>query len=183
MTRRINRLASMLLDHITMLIVLFPLMIFAFIFVIIFIDSSYPDLTFFTNSIGNTILFTPFVAYFLKDSYRGKSIGKRVIGLQVINRSTNLPANALQCFIRNLLIPIWPLEVLISLFSPARRLGDIIANTKVVVVKKENLKTIFKDIRQTKFSLRALLILIIGLVYCYFLGELMMAISHLPYEQ
>lgn len=167
MIRRINRLVSMLLDHISMLIVLFPLMIITFVFVLVFIDSSYPELTFFTNKIGNTILFLPFLAYYLKDSYRGKSIGKRVLGFQVINRATNRPASTLQCFIRNLLIPFWPLEVLISLFSPSVRLGDLLANTKVIIVEKEKLNIIFAEIKATKFSINTLLILIIGITYAY----------------
>lgn len=157
----------MFLDHFVMSFALIPFMIIIFIVVFVFVDSTYPDLTFFTNSFGNTILFTPFLIYFLKDSYRGKSIGKRIIGLQVVSRSSSEPASSLQCFIRNLFIPIWPLEVLITLFSPTIRLGDLIANTKVVESDKEKIKTIFLDIRQTKFSVNTILVVVIGLSYCY----------------
>lgn len=172
MIKRINRLASALMDHFSMLIVLFPLMIISFVFVLVFVDSSYPDLSFITNRTVNTILFAPFLVYFLKDSYRGKSIGKRIIGLQVINKSTNKPANSLQCFIRNLLIPIWPLEILILIFSPSRRLGDLIANTKVIASEKENIKTLLLDVKQTKFSINIIAILVIGLSYSYGLSYL-----------
>ncbi len=177
MARRINRLASMLLDHITMTFVLVPLMITVFVIMQLLEKESYPEFLFQSNGIGYTIGFIPFLVYFLKDSYRGKSIGKRTIGLQVVNFKTGESANTFQCFIRNLFIVIWPLEVLISVFSPARRLGDIFAYTKVVPSEKEKLKTLFTDIKKTKFSFHVILILVVGLIYCYGLAHLMMLIQ------
>ena len=71
------------------------------------------------------------VIYFLKDSFNGRSLAKRMLGLQVVNNRTGRPANALQCFIRNIFIIIWPVEVIFTLFQPGRRLGDWVAGTRV----------------------------------------------------
>lgn len=168
MVRIVNRLASMLLDHFVMSFTIVPLVIIVFVIIQLSLgDDLYSEYVGGNYRTGSMIFMLILCIYFLKDSYRGKSIGKRVIGLQVLNRSTNKPASTLQCFIRNLVIPIWPLEVFISLFSPTIRLGDLIANTKVVESDKENVKIIFQDIRQTKFSVNTIFIVVIGLSYCF----------------
>lgn len=35
-------------------------------------------------------------------------------------------------FGRNLLLVVWPIEVIISLINPSRKIGDFIAGTKIV---------------------------------------------------
>jgi uncharacterized RDD family membrane protein YckC len=67
-----------------------------------------------------------------KDIYLGRSLGKRITSLQVVSNKTGKLANPIQCVIRNLFLFFWPLEGLILFFSPERRLGDIVAGTKVV---------------------------------------------------
>ena len=37
----------------------------------------------------------------------------------------------MKCFIRNLTIPIWPIEIIFVLINPKRRLGDFIAATRI----------------------------------------------------
>ncbi len=115
-----------------------------------------------------------FTVYFLKDSFRGKSPGKRIIGFQVIDRKTNLPANSVKCFVRNLFTPLWPLEIFITIISPNRRLGDVMANTKVVEVETESLKLFLKDFKNLRFSRNTLIIVIIAIVYSFLLFKLMM---------
>lgn len=44
---------------------------------------------------------------------------------------TGNPAGPIQCAIRNLFWLVWPIEALILFFSPKRRIGDIVAGTKV----------------------------------------------------
>lgn len=178
MVQRINRLASMFLDHIVMTFILVPFFIILMILLQLGLGELYSDFIGSNLRNGYMIFMFVFMIYFLKDSYRGKSIGKRLIGLQVINIETGQPANSFQCFIRNLLIPIWPLEVLISIFSPTRRMGDLIANTKVLTTEKEKVKTIFEDIKQTKFSMHTIFILLVGLLYSY--GFSYIFISLLP---
>ena len=70
--------------------------------------------------------------YFLKDSFKGKSPAKRVLKLQVVDNKTGLPASVGQCFVRNILIVLWPVEVLVTFFNTQRRLGDYLAGTKVI---------------------------------------------------
>ena len=162
----------MLLDHFAMTFILVPFLIITFIVLQLILGDSYFELIGTNTRLTSFIFISILIIYFLKDSYRGKSIGKRVIGLQVINRTTNKPANEFQCFVRNLIIPIWPLEVLITMFSPSIRLGDLLANTKVIVAEKEKLSTISSDIKKTKFTILTLLILIVGILYSFGLSHL-----------
>jgi uncharacterized RDD family membrane protein YckC len=74
------------------------------------------------------ILFSLFLN---KDIYFGKSIGKSFVGLNVVSSRTGNPASPIQCLIRNLFLLLWPIEALILFFSPKRRIGDIVAGTKV----------------------------------------------------
>lgn len=75
-----------------------------------------------------------FSLYFNKDILNGQSPAKKILRLQVVDRATNEAANPLRCLLRNLTILIWPIEVIVILFSPSQRLGDKIANTKVVIL-------------------------------------------------
>src|SRR5689334_10141418 len=69
--------------------------------------------------------------YLCKDCIGGRSIAKRVTNLKVIDNKTGEAASPLQCLVRNILIFIFPLEILVVLFSPQRRLGDRLAGTRV----------------------------------------------------
>jgi uncharacterized RDD family membrane protein YckC len=106
---------------------------------------SIPFLIGLINSEGETFIESPGfwyvllgsnLLYFLKDSFGGRSIAKRILRLQVVNAETGRPASVLRCFIRNLPIIIWPLEVLVTLSNPERRLGDRMAGTRVAYYPK-----------------------------------------------
>jgi uncharacterized RDD family membrane protein YckC len=73
-----------------------------------------------------------FALYFCKDIINGRSIAKRILKLQVVDNSTGQPASPLKCFVRNLFCVLWPIEVIIALTNPERRLGDRVAGTKLV---------------------------------------------------
>ncbi|GGH74207.1 RDD family protein [Phaeocystidibacter marisrubri] len=73
-----------------------------------------------------------FALYFCKDSINGRSIGKRATKLQVVNYKDGTVASPLKCTVRNLFIVVWPIEVIVTLASPSRRIGDFVAGTKVV---------------------------------------------------
>jgi uncharacterized RDD family membrane protein YckC len=68
---------------------------------------------------------------YLKDSFAGRSPAKRILGLQIINEKTNLPAGPLRCFARNLFIIMWPVEFIMALINPEKRLGDYVAGTRL----------------------------------------------------
>lgn len=111
-----KRLASMLLDHIIMTVI------------IVVIFSPFVEL----NSDYTFAGFIALLMYFCKDSFGGQSVAKRALKLQILDSQTGDKANALKCFVRNMFCILWPIEVLITLGNTSRRLGDRIAGTKVV---------------------------------------------------
>jgi hypothetical protein len=69
--------------------------------------------------------------YVCKDSFNGRSIAKRILGTQVVSNKTGLPAPPLQCLLRNIFCLLWPVEFIVALVNPARRLGDRVAGTRL----------------------------------------------------
>lgn len=70
----------------------------------------------------------------------GQSLGKRVLGIAVIDRRTHRPCSYGESFVRNILL--WLLGIIdwIFIFSPTRqRLGDMAASTIVVRVNHPRL--------------------------------------------
>ncbi len=166
MNPRFHRISSMLLDHIIMCFIVIPMMGLVFLLVIKFEDKL-------NKVIGIALLFIPFFIYLNKDFFKSKSPAKRILGYQVLDRKTNNPANELQCFVRNLTICIaWPLEVIVVLISPERRIGDFLANTKVVLAEKEKLRSFWSDLKNMTFKINYIGILIIGGIYFYGLSLL-----------
>lgn len=158
---RFRRISSMLLDHIIMTIVIVPLWGLIIILVI-------SDFLKFNNQILGYAFLSLFFIYLNKDFFNAKSPAKRILGYQVINQKNGKPATELQCFIRNLTLCIaWPLEVIVGLINSERRIGDFIANTKVVLSEKEKLKTIWVELKKTTLKLNFIGILIIGGIYFY----------------
>jgi uncharacterized RDD family membrane protein YckC len=129
-----ERLASMVIDHIIMtaICMLFsiPLMIkgFAGAFTISHqqnTDDGFNGPLFYIGLFG-------FALYFCKDCINGRSIAKRILKHQLVDHKTNQVASPLQCFIRNIFCAIWPVEVIVALINPERRIGDWVAGTKVI---------------------------------------------------
>lgn len=128
-----TRIGSMLLDHfiMTMLAMLFfiPMMIKSFVSAFE-VSHEQTDMDF-----GGPLFYIAllgFAFYFCKDSINGRSVGKRITKTQVADRITGQVASPLKCFIRNIFCIIWPVEVIITLINPGRRLGDQIAGTKII---------------------------------------------------
>ena len=164
---RINRILSMLLDHFIMTFVIVPPMI-----ILMILKAN--GILEIGNGTFSVIFFFMMFIYLNKDFFNAKSPAKRILGYQVINRKTKNPASELQCFVRNLTIAVaWPLEVIIGLINPERRIGDFLANTKVVVSEKEKLKTIWTDLKSKTLKLNLIGILIIGVIYFYGLSLIM----------
>ena len=158
---RFHRISSMLLDHVIMTFIIIPPMV---LYVILGVNEFFNIQDPFQSILFYCLLFI----YLNKDFFNAKSPAKRILGYQVIKEESGQPATELQCFIRNLTILVaWPLEVLISFLNTEKRIGDYIANTKVVVSEKEKLKTIWRDLKNKKLQLNFIAILIIGVVYLY----------------
>jgi len=116
------RLGTMLLDHLIICLIGIPLLIV-------------PDLvrasTRAFDPISPYSMMPLFVIYFCKDCIGGRSPAKRILKLAVVSNHSNSVASPFQSLVRNLLILIWPVEVVVALFDQERRIGDRIAGTKL----------------------------------------------------
>jgi uncharacterized RDD family membrane protein YckC len=74
--------------------------------------------------------------YFFKDIFNGRSIGKRLMNLQIVDDKTGDAASPLQTVVRDITSLLFPIEVVFLLLNPAKRLGDMIAGTRVVMFDK-----------------------------------------------
>lgn len=143
-----ERLKSMVLDHIVMTMII---SFFATIPIIISANKKIlnsPLINQFSLSSLEIFFIAGFMAiYFMKDTLNGRSLGKRYFGQIVLDSKTKLPANETKCILRNITIPLWFLELLFTLISPSRRLGDYIAGTEIM-------KTNSIPFSKTKIELR-----------------------------
>lgn len=73
-----------------------------------------------------------FTLYFLKDIFKGRSLAKLILKLQLVDNKTGEVASPLQCFVRDLFCIIWPVEFIVALANPGRRIGDRVAGTRLV---------------------------------------------------
>lgn len=127
-----DRLASMLIDHFVMsgIAMIFSIPYFISMFVDAFnVKHAPPQVEFFgpLSFVG----LMGFALYLCKDSINGRSIAKRAMKLQVVNESDGQVASPLRCLARNILCFLWPLEVLVTLINPSRRIGDRLAGTRI----------------------------------------------------
>jgi uncharacterized RDD family membrane protein YckC len=127
----IARWSSMLLDHVIMCFLAAHFAIPVFLIVLAIAGREAPTTSTMEGVLQAVAVCIVMVVYFNKDWFTGQSLAKRVMGQRVVDVRTGLPASRVRCFIRNLTIPLWPLEVVVTPFSPSRRLGDWLAQTKV----------------------------------------------------
>ena len=132
------RIVSMLLDHIFMTIIMAVISFTPMLFSAgnLFKVTHQQETDFFEGS-TLFIFALGFSLYFCKDCITGRSLAKRIIKQQVINHKTNDIASPLQCLVRNLFCILWPIEIIVTLFSPTRRIGDFVAGTAVVAFDEE----------------------------------------------
>lgn len=147
------RLASMLVDHFAMTFIMMFIVMPGFAVSIFDAFNLDHDPSLFGFG-GMSFLFAfGFSAYFNKDIFNGRSPAKRILKMQVIDNKTGQVANPLKCLVRNLTIPLWPLEVIFVFIDPKRRLGDKIAGTRIDYVENpEKTKTDW-----SKFSIALLI--------------------------
>lgn len=143
-----RRLNAMSMDFSLMVAIIFPILALFFIPYFIIIESLDKVNELFSIWIG-IIPFSIFSFFTInKDYYKAKSIAKRHFGYQVYDLKSNKPATELQCVIRNSTIIIWPLEVIVSMFNSHRRLGDLLAGTKLIDSDKEDPELIMNEIAE-----------------------------------
>lgn len=93
-------------------------------------NSLFRDLLLFLN----VILFFTYLPF--KDAIFGQSIGKRLLGLQVVQKKTGKPCTPWQSFFRNIIGFIGIFDWACILTSGRQRIGDIVVGTRVVKLKK-----------------------------------------------
>lgn len=145
-----RRLISVSIDFMLILSMFFP--IFILIMPLEFLLYKHNNDPITSNSIIDIVSTIPFsVLTFVlinKDFFNARSVAKRIQGYQIVDSKSNLQANEIQCMIRNITIIIWPVEIFILLISPNRRLGDIIASTKLIDTDKTDPETIIFEMNQ-----------------------------------
>lgn len=131
------RIGAMLIDHFVMsFVIMFLVLPFAMDgFAVGFTDES--TTTPFSSGLAFYAMIFGMSLYFNKDMIQGKSIAKRASKLEVVDIKTGKVASSLKCLVRNLTIVIWPIEVIVVLISPSRRIGDFIAGTSVEYISDD----------------------------------------------
>lgn len=74
------------------------------------------------------------LAYFLFSDgmSKGQSIGKKLLKLQVLNKSTLQPCSYFESFLRNVTFPLGIFDWIFILTKSSRRFGDYLASTIVI---------------------------------------------------
>ena len=101
------------------------------------------------------------ISVFSKDFFNGQSIVNRHWGYQVIDIKTGTPPNPFKSMLRNLTAPLIPFELLFALINPERRLGDLVAGTKLIKVDRTNPELILQEIESKGMGQSSKLALII----------------------
>lgn len=122
-----QRIGAFLIDYGILMVIGIPICIISIV-IQIFSDNFYSQIFLFT------ILFNFFLC---KDLFAlGQSKGKSICKLHITKLNNDTPS-PLILVLRNLFIVIWPIELLIIIINPERRLADIIFGTKVSSYKAE----------------------------------------------
>ena len=150
-----ERLKSMLLDHFIICFTILPPVII-------------PELIGIEirEWFGETMILLVFAIYINKDILEGRSAAKRILGQVVIDKETEKPANEIKCAIRNFTVCFWIFEVIIVIFNPNRKIGDLIVGTKVVRTEKKDIKTMLLDF-QTAIKTNWVLPFVIAMFYSW----------------
>ena len=130
---RKRRIAAFIIDHFVMTFLMVSIVFLA-------LGTNFMD----ENNIGKMMItmfaamIPGFLLYFAKDSIKGISIGKWIMGIMVrdANNPNEIPSFG-RLLMRNLFVIIWPVEFIVLASNPERkRLGD--KTIKTIVVKNPN---------------------------------------------
>ena len=134
---RKRRIVALLMDHglITFFLVLLSLLLLG--------DSLFNEKESSINAgIVLVIVLLGCMLYFAKDCYKGRSIGKWIMGIKVSDEENadQVPSFG-RLFLRNLFLIVWPIEFLVLATSKQKkRLGDRVAKTVVLKYPSEGSK-------------------------------------------
>jgi len=111
---------------------------FCFLYLALFRDKMEAGNTAFIVMLIPIMLLYP-ITFILRDFvFGGRSLGKRMLGLTILDMSTGERAKIKQCLFRNVLLPAYQADLIVLLIT-GRSLGDRMMKT--VVVCKKDLKT------------------------------------------
>lgn len=88
------------------------------------------------------LLGTSWLFLIIRDFILGKSVGKRIFGIVIIDERSSAFPKLNQLLIRNLFLLVSPIEVFFVIFS-YRRIGDLAAKT--VVINKRDIQKIKEE--------------------------------------
>lgn len=129
LSSRKRRIAAFFIDHFVMT---FLIVVIAFLSLgSNFMDENGTDKMFKTMLY---VMLAGFLLYFAKDSIKGISVGKWMMGIMIRdeNNPNEIPSIG-RLFLRNLFILIWPVEfIILATNDDKKRLGDKVAKTAVV---------------------------------------------------
>lgn len=133
---KVRRIISSVIDVITALLITYPITaLFSSIFGAINTTGCYLN-TLLIYLFNGTI---PYIYLFLCDFlWMGRSLGKRIMGLVIVDKKTAKKASKLQTVIHNMFAALQVLDLIVLLFS-GRTVGDYIAHT--LVLRKKDLDT------------------------------------------
>ena len=144
-----TRLKAIATDFLFILAIFFPFFLLLNVPVIILAANEYSLFESSKTVVGFGLI--PFSAIIFtwinKDFYNARSVAKRIYGYQIVDIVTMQKANEMQCLIRNITLIIWPIEAILVLISPKRRLGDIIAKTKIIKTEQIESETILLEMK------------------------------------
>lgn len=73
----------------------------------------------------------PFVCLFTRDSFTGRSFGRRILNISLIDNSSSEAISPTKALVRNLFLLIWPIELILLLVT-GERIGDRVTNSSVI---------------------------------------------------
>ena len=127
-TSRIRRIAACIIDLLVMTFLMIGIAAIALGYD--FIDKYEIS---YIHTVLLLILISGLILYFSKDSYRGISVGRWIMGIMVRNESDNQVPSYIRLFIRNLFTIIWPVEFIVLLVNDdKKRIGDKVSETIVL---------------------------------------------------
>ncbi len=81
------------------------------------------------------IAFMAFVVVVLRDViFKGRSLGKRIFGLYILDKNTLTEVPASRRFLKNLFVILYPIDAIL-LLATGETIGDRVANTTVISKK------------------------------------------------
>ena len=129
LSSRKRRIAAFLIDHF-IITTLFTSITFIFLGTDFMNEENLDKIL----TIMPIVMIPTFFVYFSKDSIKGISVGRWIMGIMVrdSNNTKEVPS-FLKLFLRNIFLVIWPLEFLILAFNKTKsRIGDKITKTSVI---------------------------------------------------